>query len=928
MIELRLREEFKGKRLKGTTVDFTNPSKTGAIQRDAKDFLRITYPSYDLLKTLEATGPGQSQPVALIGSRGQGKSHLMAALYHLCMSPNAGREWLDQWSGLLKDPKLQQLSLREDCHVIAESMHLHRYQFLWDVIFENHPKGEAYRTVWEHNGENKTSVPGYDIMYKMFKDQPTMLIFDEFQTWYEGLTNTKQHPRRNWAFNFIQILSEIAQKHPELLVLVVSVRDGESDAYQQVRRVNPVDVDFKSPYAKRDRQRLLLYRMFENRMQVPGDQIESIIRPHKSEYFRLNNVPQQDQEKRSAEFLESWPYAPHLLKLLEDQVLVATAAQETRDLIKILVDLFKNHDPKDAIITAADFSLTKEKSAVGSLLDSVANQQHQDLREKAKRNLDMVTENVFGASSVVPHAEEIISALWLRSLNVDNVRGAEPQELQIDITRSAKIDDNSFEVELAHIVDNSFNIHQVGGRLVFQQEENARAKLLTYAKNNKFFKDGAHAGQDIEHLAKEIHAVLCDEGMSAKYRVVVLKKNWDTDPWAEFEEKDHPKNWDDKRLSIVVLPAFPDHHEAVLGKWLKDHLSENRNTVRFLLPARGSNHIYFDRNLIVLARAVYLANEWHKEQPREGYGELARTIRKDELLPKLKSWFDRLSVLNVWNYADPSQCEFEESKVDKQGSKIPDEIERIVRDEMFIPEEFEDYVSLLADSNESVGKLLKDLREPRPNGNPCIPWLGETEIKERIEKLCADGIIALNLRGTSLLQANPGESFDDAWPRMRGRLPTGSHLNDTLIQKPDSSAASGGKPSSTGGETTGSGTATGGEAGVGGTNTTTTGLGGSVPPGGLFGNGGGFGTDQDGEGGAGSGNSSGATTQLQHMATEPTSSLNLLGKIEGWGINAGTPVSNVRISIGQMTGAQLQKLIKELPDGVTYGLDLDKQAGN
>jgi hypothetical protein len=32
MLDLTLREEFGGKRLKGTTVDFTNQSKTGALE--------------------------------------------------------------------------------------------------------------------------------------------------------------------------------------------------------------------------------------------------------------------------------------------------------------------------------------------------------------------------------------------------------------------------------------------------------------------------------------------------------------------------------------------------------------------------------------------------------------------------------------------------------------------------------------------------------------------------------------------------------------------------------------------------------------------------------------------------------------------------------------------------------------------------------
>ncbi len=94
MLDLTLRDEFRGKRLKGTTVDFTNQSKTGALDVSAADFLKITYPSFDLLKTVEATGPGQSRPVVLLGARGQGKSHLLAALYHLSTSAEAGHKWM------------------------------------------------------------------------------------------------------------------------------------------------------------------------------------------------------------------------------------------------------------------------------------------------------------------------------------------------------------------------------------------------------------------------------------------------------------------------------------------------------------------------------------------------------------------------------------------------------------------------------------------------------------------------------------------------------------------------------------------------------------------------------------------------------------------------------------------------------------------
>ena len=57
MIDLQLREEFRGKRLKGTTVDFTNQSKTGALDVPAAEFLKITYPSVDLLMPSKPTAP-------------------------------------------------------------------------------------------------------------------------------------------------------------------------------------------------------------------------------------------------------------------------------------------------------------------------------------------------------------------------------------------------------------------------------------------------------------------------------------------------------------------------------------------------------------------------------------------------------------------------------------------------------------------------------------------------------------------------------------------------------------------------------------------------------------------------------------------------------------------------------------------------------
>jgi len=69
----------------------------------------------------------------------------------------------------------------------------------------------------------------------------------------------------------------------------------------------------------------------------------------------------------------------------------------------------------------------------------------------------------------------------------------------------------------------------------------------------------------------------------------------------------------------------------------------------------------------------------------------------------------------------------------------------------------------------------------------------------------------------------------------------------------------------------------------------------------------------------------GHTTAVQTpYSAPPTSGLNLLGQVESWGIRPATTVTNISLKVGKMTGAQLQQLLKHLPDGVTYGLDLEK----
>ena len=78
-------------------------------------------------------------------------------------------------------------------------------------------------------------------------------------------------------------------------------------------------------------------------------------------------------------------------------------------------------------------------------------------------------------------------------------------------------------------MENSFNIHQDGARLVFREEENPRAKLMACARNDKLFTDGSDQAQ----LVKQARYVIGgSEEVAKAFRVIALPKSWQNDPWS------------------------------------------------------------------------------------------------------------------------------------------------------------------------------------------------------------------------------------------------------------------------------------------------------------------------------------------------------------------------------------------------------------
>jgi hypothetical protein len=168
-----------------------------------------------------------------------------------------------------------------------------------------------------------------------------------------------------------------------------------------------------------------------------------------------------------------------------------------------------------------------------------------------------------------------------------------------------------FQVELATIVENSFNIHQDGPRLVFREEENPRAKLMAYARNDKLFADGSDQAQ----LAKQVRYVIGGTDEVAKtFRVIALPKSGRPIRGQRSMKPSSPSAGTTACPSSCC-PRNRTTSTQRLGRWLKDHLQKRRNTVRFLLPRSGSTNAFQDRDLLILARAEMKAQEWSGQNP-------------------------------------------------------------------------------------------------------------------------------------------------------------------------------------------------------------------------------------------------------------------------------------------------------------------------
>jgi len=920
MIGLKLRDEFLGTHMPGTAIALRTSDNQGAAQKSANEILSITYPTADVQTALKAINTKRSGcPIILMGDRGRGKSHIMAVMHHAVASPDVVENWLKDWGTNTGNSEFNNFEVVKNYFPISEPVHNHEYFLLWDLLFDRHPKGQYYRGQFE---SMDNPFPPRTLMEKMFEENPTCLILDEFQTWYTGLP--EQDPKtglllKKYAFNFVQILSEISKDRPGILIFVISVLNNENDAFQQVHRQSPIIIDFRGPSAKQDRQKLLLHRLFENRRNIPDSEIADIAGIYANERFRLLHPNRSDAEKDKVqlETYSCWPYSPELLDLLEDHILLSSAAQETRDMIRILAQVYKSRGDCVPLITPADFFVDGETEDVQTLVDSISVQSGQEkLRQIAQRNLA----SVHDSGVDVPNARELISSIWMRSLSPGKMAGGTPATLHLDITRNKAIDDNAFQVELALLIENSVNIHGdevQGGPLWFGMAENPRSKVRACAKNNKLWNVGAvptagqtvYPGKDIIHIRQTLRHIFVPETTQPASRVIILGANWKTDPWSEVDDKDKPMQWD--RPVLLVIPdqigSDKTFLNLCLGDWLVKHVQKRRNTIRFLLPSIDEQGIYSDEELIYSGRCSFLCSP-------EGWGSdnTYKSLRADFDRPMrntLKSRFNRVAILRKWDFQQPQNCIFDIEKITEQGGEIPSAVEAKILSDLFDRNDFKSFVKNRAKDSDFLGSLMDDLSEPPPpNTGDAIPFLGETKIYEFILNIAAEGDIFLNVGGTWIGRRSEDTNDEDALRYIRSKaFRTGQEMRQIQL----------GLPGAVGG-----GTVTGPNTPINVGNP----LPGVVPP--ITTPGAVYQPPIPGSHTITDNGQTGITQPVTPLnvkskrSDEANTGINLSGYFEKWMISPDQPIESARIEFTGLTSNQIKQILQRIPSTFKASLDI------
>ena len=441
---LKPRKDVLAGRLHGVIdIERVSDPKRRSLESRAREFFDSTFVTGELRRLIstlhtrlnsEGAEPGL---FLLEGPKGVGKSHDALIPLHLVTAGDQLSEWLSRHGLTFQAPADTRLVCRKFTDFPLES--------LWGVV--GLELGVQFRT---------EQPPSIDEFRRAVGEKKLVLIFDELES---GVRSISDPALRQRNLNFLQMVSEEANRAGSNVALVASVYDGNQEPGQTLKRVARVELRFQD---SADRRKILFHRLFTVSPVEPSSEIDAVIQSYLNSWRRFGiSIPAGYAEQ----LRESYPFTPELLDVALVRVRSKGGFQGTRGALGFLAALVRARCEATHLITLADASIAEPELRTW-LADLDPSQ-----------NLITCAESNFRELRTSPFADRIASAVLLASLAPS---AREPGLTSDELARQVLTPDadyNAFQLSLTNFKRFGSYFHERGGSLFFDTRENAHSKV-------------------------------------------------------------------------------------------------------------------------------------------------------------------------------------------------------------------------------------------------------------------------------------------------------------------------------------------------------------------------------------------------------------------------------------------------------------------
>ncbi|MFH0991731.1 MAG: DUF499 domain-containing protein [bacterium] len=571
-------------------------------------------------------------------------------------------------------------------------------------------------------------VPNLDELRIALSGKKLILILDELEM---GIQSMPHDFNQKQNILFLQQLSEEANRTDTTSVtMFASVYEATKEPGDTLKRVGPINVKFTEP---RDRQNVILHRLFSNANSVDRAKVDNVISSYVNQWKKVGIVV---DEKYSDQLRSSFPFSPELLNMFLHRVLRQNF-QGNRGPLGLLANVVRNTYKKTDIITAAHIDIN-DNGIRNRLTDLDPGQHILNCAQADLRDLHSL-----------PFSTEVVSATLSATLTGSgSIRGIKEAELQRQVIKPG----------------DDFN--------VFQATLQALDKLGAYFQRSEesyFFDTQEKPYAKVEYGALKIDPNDAREFSLTRWRVNVFGDSNAVIFRDSSQARNSLSQLDKNSLRWVLAPHRLDKTE----KAFVYHGAEIRNQIILLEPKSESFNALDNPDLVKWAQlamsASNLAGHTNDAERKRQYEKISiENVRYiDEVFKKAGLYY-----VSIHTKANGEQTlEFELEPLGSATNRT--EVLTQLQQNIYPRQRFEDHI--IDCLQEEPGKLIFDrtVGEIKATYKKTLGFpvfTAETILTQAFSQLCKDKRVGLKNARTRYCGSTPAFA--------------GTEWNDVLVVEP------------------------------------------------------------------------------------------------------------------------------------------------